>query len=87
MEKLAKQANCDGVRDWIRSIANHLYWCASSTPDGDPDLMVAKWLSVDNHIHNVHEGHDSELFPRCDHEQIDETMRRKKWIKPSKYLL
>ncbi|XP_077985945.1 uncharacterized protein LOC144440449 [Glandiceps talaboti] len=85
IEKLAKQTNCEEVRGWIKSITNHLYWCASSTPDGDPDLMLAKWLSIDNHIHDVHENHDSSLFPRCDHEDIPESVsRKKKWIKPGK---
>ena len=31
---------------------NHLYWSAVSTPDGDGEMILAKWLSVDNHIHN-----------------------------------
>ena len=27
---------------------------AVSTPNGDGDLIQAKWLSVDNHVHNKH---------------------------------
>jgi hypothetical protein len=33
--------------------------------------MWAKWESVDNHIHNVHEGH-GHLFPACAHGQLEE---------------
>ena len=31
---------------------NHMYWCVVSTPNGDGDMMVSKWLSLENHIHN-----------------------------------
>ncbi|KAG0707004.1 hypothetical protein GWK47_024217 [Chionoecetes opilio] len=72
MENLAKQDNCGEVRAWSRSISNHLYWCASPTRDGNPDMMLAKWLSIDDHIHNVHDDHHSDLFPKCQHDEIDE---------------
>jgi len=35
-------------------LANHLYWCVSTTPDDDSELVQAKWLSLDNHVHDVH---------------------------------
>ncbi|KAG0718807.1 hypothetical protein GWK47_051738 [Chionoecetes opilio] len=28
-------------------------------------MMLAKWLSIDDHIHNVHDDHASDLFPKC----------------------
>ncbi|KAJ8043860.1 hypothetical protein HOLleu_11148 [Holothuria leucospilota] len=58
-----------------------MYWVAASTPDGNGD-MFAKWLSVANHIQNVHD-HDSQLFPKCLHGPLDEPERKKKWLKPS----
>ena len=48
LEKLAQQQDCYLVREWIRSISNHMYWCASSTQDHSltsGDLVVAKCLS------------------------------------------
>ncbi|XP_064637203.1 uncharacterized protein LOC135493645 [Lineus longissimus] len=83
MEALAKKPGCGELRDWIKSISNHLYWCASSNKDGDKEVLLAKWLSIMNHIQNIHEGHDNEKFPRCAHEVIDESERKKKWLKPS----
>jgi solute carrier family 8 (sodium/calcium exchanger) len=85
VEKLAKQPGCEEVREWTQSISNHMYWSASSTPDGNPDVILAKWLSLSNHIQNVHEGHDNENFPRCAHDDIEESGRKKKWLKPSKF--
>ena len=52
-----------------RSIINHLYWCVISTPSGNGELVKAKWLSIDNHIHNVH-NNNGELFPHCVHAKL-----------------
>ena len=65
-------------------MVNHLYWCASSTPDGNPDMMLAKWLSLDNHVVNIHTGHGA-LFPQCEHAAMCENGRENKWLEPSKF--
>lgn len=77
----SKLKECKDISRWNKSLTNHLYWVAASTPDGDGDVMWAKWESVENHIHNVHEGH-SDVFPTCAHETLDGDQRQKKWIKP-----
>lgn len=79
----SKLKECEDISRWNKSLTNHLYWVAASTPDGDGDVMWAKWESVENHIHNVHEGH-SDAFPTCAHETLDGDQRQKKWIKPGK---
>lgn len=56
LETVGKKKKCELVGDWARSVSNHLYWCASSS-DGDGELVSEKWLSVLNHITDVHEGH------------------------------
>ena len=53
-KKLEEQKDCHIIGNWQRSIINHLYWCVASTKDGDQDTIEAKWLSLDNHIHNKH---------------------------------
>ncbi|KAJ4940324.1 hypothetical protein JOQ06_026632, partial [Pogonophryne albipinna] len=57
LESLAKQKECDAIKPWKRSVVNHLYWSAVSTESGHGDLVAEKWMSVINHIQNVHEGH------------------------------
>ncbi|PIK49341.1 hypothetical protein BSL78_13800 [Apostichopus japonicus] len=42
----AAMKDCGLINDWIKSITNHLYWCASSSPDGDGGVMAAKWASI-----------------------------------------
>ena len=82
----SKQKEFEELIRWNKSLTNHLYWVAASTPDGDGDVMWAKWESVENHIHNVHEGHNR-LFPTCAHEELEGNQQRKKWIKPGKNCL
>ena len=43
-----------------------MYWCVASTPNDNGEVVKAKWLSLENHVHNIHSGH-SKLFPKCAH--------------------
>ena len=49
LAKLSKYKDCDIVGAWIKSITNHMYWCAASAPDGDGIQMVTRWKSLMNH--------------------------------------
>ena len=42
--------------------------------------MMEKWLSVANHVQNIH-SHDGDLFPHCEHGELKGRERRKKWLK------
>ena len=70
VEALAKQKQCEVVAKWQKSIINHLYWCLASITDGDGGTIKTKWLSLDNHIHNKHTSHGSQLFPKCIHRRL-----------------
>ena len=83
IEALSKERDCELVREWRKSILNHMYWCVASTTNGDGELMKAKWISVENHVHNVHENH-GDLFPMCAHAPLDGAERKKKWFKRRK---
>ena len=72
LEKLAKKKDCEIVGLWIKSICNHLYWCAASTPDGNEHVIKKKWLSLVSHMHNEHEN--------CAHRRLRGRQRNKKWI-------
>ena len=84
MLKLAAQKDCNILHEWIKSIINHMYWCAASTPNGDGDIIKAKWVSVMAHIMDIHE-HEDPKFPKCLHPPITEDEGKKKWLKPSKH--
>ena len=46
------------------------------TPNGDGDMMVAKWLSLENLIHNKHSGRGNSLRSAHMEGLLDETKRR-----------
>ncbi|XP_060588191.1 uncharacterized protein LOC132743656 [Ruditapes philippinarum] len=74
---LSKQKDCEIIGKWIKSISNHVYWAAASTPDGDRETILAKWLSLSNHIQNIHNGHGPR-FPSCLHGDLES----RQWLKP-----
>ncbi|KAG5261116.1 hypothetical protein AALO_G00300210 [Alosa alosa] len=75
LEQIGKDKDCGLVKKWHKSIANHLYWCATSSISGTE--KVAKWKSVLNHMQGVH-NHSDPAFPKCVHPPKD----RSKWLQP-----
>lgn len=75
LEAAGKKKGCQKVKDWARSISNHMYWCAASS-SGDGELVQQKWLSILNHVANIHEGH-GDKFKRCEHPQLED----RDWMK------
>lgn len=59
---------------FLQSIINHIYWIASSSSE-EPE-KEEKWLSLLNHIVNIHVHKDNKLFKACTHETVD-----RQWIK------
>ena len=67
------------VNMWQRSIINHMYYVAATAPtDNRIEHLRQMWLSIDNHIHDVHE-HESDIFPKCDHVNLNYD-REKEWL-------
>lgn len=81
MDALAKKKTTVEVGRWKKSVVNHLYWCGSTSTSKEE--VVAKWSSVVNHVHNVHD-HDSVHFPKCVHPPLEQP---REWLRPSKYSL
>ncbi len=77
ISKASKEKNCEILGDWLSSIRNHLYWCATSTKEGFGALILAKWKSFVNHIQNKHEQHSDKLFEKCAHGKVNP---QRKWI-------
>jgi len=71
--KVAKYKDCEVVGEWIKSITNHMYWCAAKSPGGDGKEMAIRWKSLIDHLCDQHEN--------CYHTQ-DLGDRRKKWLQP-----
>ena len=51
---------------------NHMYYLASTTPDGDPDVMEAKWRMLALHVQNIHD--------KCTHRELKGEARNRLWL-------
>ena len=46
----SKEKGCEIIKDWMKGIKRHMYWCATSTKAGFESLMLAKWNSFMRHV-------------------------------------
>ena len=68
-----------GIGPWIKSVCNHLWWCARSSYS-EPKLLVEKWESILCHVTNKHSWEDKKFFHACQHPDLPQE-RQKKWIR------
>ena len=54
LQGFRKKLEAEMRGNWQKSIINHLHWCVASTKDADANTILAKWLSLENYIHNKH---------------------------------
>lgn len=81
LEALGKSKKSEIVGQWARSISNHIYWCAMSS-DVNGELILEKWMSILNHVCNIHEGHGQQ-FQRCEHGDLEDRV----WIKRGMFIV
>ncbi|KAL1276430.1 hypothetical protein QQF64_036053 [Cirrhinus molitorella] len=81
LDAAGKERECEDLKLWRPASINHLYWTAASTPNGDADVMEAKWKSMVNHVQDIHE-HDTSAFPCCAHPPLEGEARNKEWLEP-----
>ena len=75
--KAAKEKGCEVIKDWIKGIRRHMYWCATSTVSGFGALIKAKWNSFLRHVADKHSEHPDPLFKTCKHDSL----QPRTWIK------
>ena len=67
---------------WIKSISNHLWWCAE-TNDGTKQLLREKKISMVHHIADIHFWDSTEIYHECPHPPIPrDEARKKRWLRP-----
>lgn len=74
---MGKEKGCELIKDWIKGIRRHVYWCATSTRAGFEALIGAKWNSFIRHVCNKHKNHPDPLYKECHHGELEP----RKWIK------
>ena len=80
IDALGKKSDCRDVSEWRKSIVNHMYWCAASTPDGDGEVMKAKWQIVALHAQNIDKNPNSALHPECGHGTLEGDSCDRLWL-------
>ena len=63
--KISNFKDCGDLAEWIRGCENHLHWSATSTPNGNGEVIWAKFVSFLWHIVDEHEGFEDPLFNHC----------------------
>lgn len=83
LRKLAKKKGFEEIEGWIKSINNHMWFCARSC-NNDPVILIEMWQSLMYHITNEHvwdSDSNFKTFRKCSHAPLDaEISRLKKWI-------
>ncbi|CAL9690969.1 unnamed protein product [Knipowitschia caucasica] len=70
LESLSKRKGYEMVKEWIKGLTYHLYWCVMSSEPGDEETIRNKWMSTMDHLINRHDN--------C----IDHGRLNKRWFKP-----
>ena len=63
----------------LKSISNHLWYCACNC-DGNSDLLEEMWISIVLHVQNIH-CFEGKIFKKCGHHDLSSEEIRKKWLK------
>lgn len=83
LNKIAKEKDCEELLTWAKPCVNHLYWSATSTLDGNGQVIWAKFESFFGHIANIHSNLPNPVFSECAHE---EDIEERTWINKGMYL-
>ena len=65
LARLSNNSDCEIVGEWIKSISNHMYWCAAFAPGGE---ILKWWLSLMEHICDSHDN--------CYHPNLGESWKK-----------
>ena len=79
---LAKKKTCRLLGEWIKPVANHLFWCAENC-DGDAEKLSEMWISVLHHVTNRHKfSKPFNKYRMCAHKKYTQAeASKKKWMK------
>jgi len=69
--ELGKLSPFRKITKWVRSITNHLYYSVKSTEPSSEERRQ-QWLSVYNHIQNIHVHPELPLASACHHGELPE---------------
>ncbi len=77
LTKIAKVSGNDIINEWIKPGANHLFWSATTTQDGNGEVIWAKFTSFFSHVVNKHKNLKNPVFNKCAH---GDEIQPRKWL-------
>ena len=78
----SKKKDCGDLSPGIKSISNHLWWCAE-TCEGNKELLREKWISIVHHTADIHSWDSADIYHKCPHPPIPrDEARKKRWLRP-----
>lgn len=66
LQKVFKKCDCAGISAWIRSTANHFWWCYANCKV-NPIHLKEKYASFLYHVVNKHDWKDATIYQSCQH--------------------
>lgn len=76
LSKISKEKGCEILSDWIKPCERHLHWSATSTFDGNGNVIWAKFKSFLSHVINKHTNLEDSLFNKRAHGNL----QPRKWL-------
>ena len=77
LTKISKISGNEVLNEWIKPCANHLYWTARTTHNGNGEVIWAKFSSFFSHVVNKHKDLENPVFDKCAHSAEIQT---RKWL-------
>lgn len=80
LREATKKKKYESLNPWTKSIINHFWW-SCKTCEGNADILKEKWVSILNHVTDVHKWEGNSYVNECLHDSLSEEMReKKKWL-------
>ena len=64
LHKASQEKGCELLKDWMRGVKNHLYWCVTSTMQGFENLILANYILLMEIFHAACRQ-QTQGSPRC----------------------
>ena len=83
LSKISKEKGCEVLLPWVKPCVNHLYWSATSTADGNGQIIWAKFESFLEHVANIHSNLPNPVFNKCAHK---DDIEERTWLNKGKQI-
>ncbi|CAH3169104.1 unnamed protein product [Pocillopora meandrina] len=83
---LSREKGCEIIKEWMKGIRKHLYWCVTSTKAGFESHILATGNSLLRHVSNKHNNHPDPLYKQCSFDKLKLPLTKKMLLNDIKKL-